>query len=719
MYKEGDDLKESSEKPKPLVIQVKNQSESGAPPPCPESSAEAEDGSRKSKKKEEPMQSILSYMSLMNIETADVSIYCKDGTLLGHKLVLASISPMLYGALKDHGGDDSEETTSILIPDVSVEQMKAYLHQVYECQSLSMFPGINDMIRLNSKLLESKVFKEEVNFTDSLAKEDFVPDPVDFMKSEAIDDVDDDELVSYLDDLPEDAEENDPGEKREAIDYSYIEKKTRKKIYRPCFVCGKGRTGIFSLPKDDEKKLLWCQILNMPVPPASKVSRLCPQHFRQSDISRPENSRYRRKIKKNALPLPTNLLKSESTESSPVKLSFTREEGEDMRHYPKHVSPIYDYFDLDPNDQEAISKFDQNARMKCRLCQKTYSKPKCMGHLRNSHGLLGGTVGSKKNSKGRKCEEFYEEDPNNSNNVICKFCQKSCSYTNFEKHLITMHEDLVKHKLKIPKFQCSFCSHVFKTKWNLQLHETTHEEKPSGYQKRNSKHWLGKTRPEYHEGVESICDECGKKFPSPTLLKFHLKASNNKCNLSGKPFACTVCDKHFSRETRLEYHMRTHTGEKPHQCQDCGQFFKYYHRLNYHNCVNGAITKYLNNYYTKDADGLYACNLCDYRSKHRNSLGTHHRRVHEGLTFPCNKCDHKASSLGNLTTHIRAKHEGVRYPCHLCDYKATQPNSLQTHIRAVHEGVKLSCNFCDYKASQQHSLKRHVQAKHPDMIEMQ
>merc|ERR1712012_547354 len=93
-----------------------------------------------------------------------------------------------------------------------------------------MFPGINDLIRLNSKLLESKVFKEEVNFTDSLAKEDFVPDPVDFMKSEAIDDVDDDELVSYLDDLPEDAEENVP---EDAEENGEIEKKPRKKIIDP------------------------------------------------------------------------------------------------------------------------------------------------------------------------------------------------------------------------------------------------------------------------------------------------------------------------------------------------------------------------------------------------------------------------------------------------------------------------------------------------------
>ena len=66
----------------------------------------------------------------------------KDGTLLANRLVLASISYMLYGALKDNIGDESEETVTIIIPEASAGDMKTYLHKVYKCQSLQMFPNI-------------------------------------------------------------------------------------------------------------------------------------------------------------------------------------------------------------------------------------------------------------------------------------------------------------------------------------------------------------------------------------------------------------------------------------------------------------------------------------------------------------------------------------------------------------------------------------------------
>ena len=80
-----------------------------------------EEDSFKYKDKEETIQNILNFMYSKSLETSDVSIYCKDGTLFGHKLVLASISPMLYGALKNHIGDDSDETSGITMEEVSSE----------------------------------------------------------------------------------------------------------------------------------------------------------------------------------------------------------------------------------------------------------------------------------------------------------------------------------------------------------------------------------------------------------------------------------------------------------------------------------------------------------------------------------------------------------------------------------------------------------------------
>ena len=37
-----------------------------------------------------------------------------------------------------------------------------------------------------------------------------------------------------------------------------------------------------------------------------------------------------------------------------------------------------------------------------------------------------------------------------------------------------------------------------------------------------------------------------------------------------KPFACTVCSKHFRQKAILDQHMRTHTQDKPYKCTEDG-----------------------------------------------------------------------------------------------------------------------------------------------------
>ena len=57
--------------------------------------------------------------------------------------------------------------------------------------------------------------------------------------------------------------------------------------------------------------------------------------------------------------------------------------------------------------------------------------------------------------------------------------------------------------------------------------------------------------------------------------------------------------------------------------------------------------------------------------------------------YQCQECDYKASQSINLRTHVEAIHEGVRYSCDQCGYKATTAGNLKTHIDSIHRGITL------------------------------
>jgi len=74
---------------------------------------------------------------------SDVLITCCDGQVKAHKLVLASISQMLYSEFKQNTWD---ETLSIVLPDYSLPEVTHYLKAVYSCQDINKFKNFNQMI---------------------------------------------------------------------------------------------------------------------------------------------------------------------------------------------------------------------------------------------------------------------------------------------------------------------------------------------------------------------------------------------------------------------------------------------------------------------------------------------------------------------------------------------------------------------------------------------
>ncbi|XP_022254530.1 zinc finger protein 62-like, partial [Limulus polyphemus] len=58
---------------------------------------------------------------------------------------------------------------------------------------------------------------------------------------------------------------------------------------------------------------------------------------------------------------------------------------------------------------------------------------------------------------------------------------------------------------------------------------------------------------------------CGKPFDNLTQQK--------RMHSGEKPYHCTVCGRHFNRNSHLKRHQGIHTGEKPYSCTVCGKHF--------------------------------------------------------------------------------------------------------------------------------------------------
>ena len=60
--------------------------------------------------------------------------------------------------------------------------------------------------------------------------------------------------------------------------------------------------------------------------------------------------------------------------------------------------------------------------------------------------------------------------------------------------------------------------------------------------------------------------------------------------------------------------------------------------------------------FSKDYNGLYACHHCEYSTEKRSNIKQHVERHFEGLSFPCTLCDTILRSRTTLRFHNKRKH---------------------------------------------------------------
>lgn len=178
----------------------------------------------------------------------------------------------------------------------------------------------------------------------------------------------------------------------------------------------------------------------------------------------------------------------------------------------------------------------------------------------------------------------------------------------------------------------------------------------------------------------------------PTVSAIGAAAGPSGSSSSTKPskqkhpskFQCKICLKGFTRNTTLQQHMRTHTGERPYKCDVCSKKFTTANYLKSHKQSHSG-------------DRRFPCPDCP-KSFIQSSTLRVHMKVHTGeKPHVCEYCKRSFATSGDLTKHVRTHTQERPYKCPVCNHGFNQNGNLRRHQqklghydhKALHNAIRI------------------------------
>ena len=328
----------------------------------------------------------------------------------------------------------------------------------------------------------------------------------------------------------------------------------------------------------------------------------------------------------------------------------------------------------------------QNAKYKCSECPyMATSKISIKYHVTTVHN------GRIHYCKTDNCQLDYK-DSENDEKVLLHYRLISCSIcgVKFTKNEHTIH---LKTHLIDGEYCCVMCDYKNKMRYNVRIH-----------------------REVVHLKIDYICEICAFKAKHISELKRHKKKSHYlEFGIEEfKKAYCEICEKYVCDKFGLKKHIQTQHNENTefHRCEKCQKTFKNENRLQRHSKYAHSTLKYdcticgeqiaklhfTSHRESHKLDGLFCCDLCEY--KHKNSLYVKHHKnaVHKGVMYECKTdiCQYKSKWSNDLKTHKENIHFKIRYSCNICDITTGTKGNLYQHQYKVHKIMnKIKCEICD------------------------
>ena len=462
---------------------------------------------------EDPLINILQFINEIKPDetesSSDVIIYCSDGTVMAHQLILASISPVLCVEFRKNKFD---EIISISLPEVDVSSVRNYLDSVYSCEDISDYEDFNNMLGFKFASMNTKPLPETIELPDlselinSSMKEEMDGDhinPDSFITSFDLCKVDIEPDLKNSNDHENNITKNKESDIKSAHRSNKNMKRERKK-----------------------RSKVWEHFFIDPDNPDQCICNIC--HGAVSYINGGTSSMMSH-IKNDHV-----YLKVEPSCKQEPGLVRSRTEGS-----RKKRSKVWEYFSIDPSN---------NQRCICIICKEHVNylnkgTSSMTSHLKCEHDIWVIKFSKKKKEPGaiKKERNTPKKEPvidpetgEIKKSVECRAKRRKELWKHFE----AFPEDNLKALCKICQ-QLIFITEKSSISQTLVKHLNTHDIKLE---------------------LET-CSVCGKTFEERAKRRKHEKNHQAKCS-------CSYCGKLFSDNTARILHERTHTGEKPFQVRN-------------------------------------------------------------------------------------------------------------------------------------------------------
>ena len=168
---------------------------------------------------------------------------------------------------------------------------------------------------------------------------------------------------------------------------------------------------------------------------------------------------------------------------------------------------------------------------------------------------------------------------------------------------------------------------------------------------------------------ELTCPQCDRSFHHKNSLVYHMRSHSGE-----RPHQCEVCGKSFFAASALKVHKRLHSGDKPYKCEECGRHFRQWGDLKYHSTSIHSEQK------------QYQCEYCGKDFARKYSLIVH-RRIHTGeKNYRCEYCSKTFRASSYLQNHRRI-HTGEKpHPCTVCGKPFRVRSDMKRHMHTHSRG---------------------------------